>query len=74
MAYIKNPFLSKDILKLRLERRTKAKLVAECFDTLGELVRVPLAKWKIFVSLDDEEVKEIIDFLKKHGLEHRVKK
>jgi len=75
MAYIPNPVLTKDILKLRLSRLTRAKLVAECFDTLNEFLRVPLSKWKIQVAnLDDEEVEEIIAFLKKHGLEHRVKK
>ena len=74
MAYIKNPVLTKDILKLRLSRLTRAKLVAECFDTLDELLRVPLAKWKIQVhGLDDEEVEEIIEFLTKHKLGHRLK-
>ena len=75
MAYIPNPVLTKDILKLRLSRLTRAKLVAECFDTLNEFLRVPLAKWKTQVAnLDDEEVEEIIAFLRKHGLEHRVKR
>jgi len=75
MAYIPNPVLTKDILKLRLSRLTRAKLVAECFDTLNEFLRVPLSKWKIQVAnLDDEEVEEIIAFVKKHGLEHRVKR
>jgi len=50
---------------LRLSRLTRAKLVAECFDTLNEFLRVPLAKWKIQVAnLDDEEVEEIIAFTK----------
>ena len=74
MAYTKNPVLSKDVLKLRLERRTRGKLVGACFDNLEEVVRTPLPQWKTFIGLDDEEVEEIIAFLKKHGLEHRVKK
>ena len=74
MAYRKNPVLTKDVWKLRLERRTRGKLIGNCFDTLEEVVRTPLSQWKWFVGLDDKEVEEIITYLTKHGLEYRVKR
>ena len=75
MPYKKHPLLEKDVLKLPLSRRTKAKIVAAAFDTLQQLLRVPVNKWERYIDcFFKEEEQEIVDFLKKHKLDHRLKR
>ena len=74
MPYKKHPLLTKDVLKLPLSRRTKVKIVAGGFDTLQHLTQVPVPEWGRYIDcFFKEEEKEIIEFLKKHQLDSRLK-
>ena len=75
MPYKKHPLLNQDVLELPLLRRTKAKLAASCINTLQQLIHYPVWRWRVNIvdGLDKEEEKEIIDFLKEHKLDHRLK-